>query len=135
MLLESSPPNKNFFHQQTHFFANFVAFSPSGVFFSRQVGSLIRKSLRSQVSCSPLESLLSNRTASSLQFFQPNFKLLSLSAQLERNTWQILAAVCSGGTLSSPAPFQVDDRWSCSVWHRRARQSLDQIPVTDLFLA
>ena len=28
--------------------------------------------------------------------------LLSLSAQLDRNLWQILTSVCSGGTLSSP---------------------------------
>ena len=34
-----------------------------------------------------------------------NLKLLSLSAQLERNAWQKLAAVSSGGTILVTAPF------------------------------
>ena len=70
------------------------------------------------------------------RFRQPNLKLLSLSAQLERNARQILAAVCSGETLSSPAPSQVDDRRSCNGWHGRAvRQSRVRIPATDSFRA
>ena len=67
-----------------------------------QVGSLFRQSLRSQVSGSPLESRPSDRTAS---FCVRNLKLLSLSAQLERNAWQKLAAVSSGGTSLVTAPF------------------------------
>ena len=39
------------------------------------------------------------------RFRQPNLKLLSLSAQLEHNACQILAAVCSGGTKLVTAPF------------------------------
>ena len=50
----------------------------------RQVGSLFRQALRSQVSGSPLESRPADRTAS---FGLCNLKLLSLSAQLERNAW------------------------------------------------
>ena len=66
------------------------------------------------------------------RFHQPNLKLLSLSVQLERKAWQILAAVSSEGTLSPPAPFQVDDRRSCNGWHgREARQSRVRIPATD----
>ena len=99
----------------------------------RQVGSLIRQSLRS----SPAVLLNLGDTIAPLhycRFRQPNLKLLSHSAQLERNAWQILAAVCSGGTLSSPVPFQVDDslRHSCNGWHgRAARQSRDRIPASD----
>ena len=75
----------------------------------RQVGSLIRQSLRSQVSGSPLESRRSDRTSSSLPCSSAKFKIaLYLSAQLERNAWQILAAVSSGGTLSPPVPCQVE---------------------------
>ena len=44
----------------------------------------------------------------------------ALSGQLQRNRWQIRTAWCSGGTLSSPAPFQVADRRSCNGWHGRA---------------
>ena len=63
-------------------------------------------------------------------------KLMSLSAQLERNRWQVLTSVCSGGTLSTPVPFQVDDRRSCNGWHgRAARQSRVRIPATDSFRA
>ena len=39
------------------------------------------------------------------RFRQPNLNLLSLSAQLERNAWQILAAVCSRGTSLVAVPF------------------------------
>ena len=43
------------------------------------------------------------------------------------------STVCSGGTLYSPAPFQVPDRLSCNCLHwRLARQSPVRIPVTDL---
>ena len=84
------------------------AFSPTLLLFRqvgslfRQVGSLFRQSLRSQVSGSPLESRPSDGTAS---FCLRNLKLLSLSAQLERNAWQKLAAVSSGGTSLVTAPF------------------------------
>ena len=121
--------------------------SPTKLFFSptlslfrqvgslfRQVGSLIRQSVRSQVSGSPLESRDLIAPLHHCRFRQPNLKLLSLFAQLERNAWQILAAVCSGGTLSesSTSPFQVDDRMSCNGWHgRAARQSRVRIPATD----
>ena len=54
---------------------------------------------------------------------QTNLKLLSLSVQLERNAWQILATVCSRGTLSSTAPLQADYRRSCNGWHGRAHVS------------
>ena len=118
------------------FFANKIQFSPILLLF-RQVGSLIRQSLCSQVSGSPLESRRSDRTSSSLPFSSAKFKIaVSLSVLLERNAWQILAAVSSGGTLSSPEPFQVDDRRSCNGWYgRTARQSRVRIPATDYFRA
>ena len=94
-----------FSRQQMSFSPTLSLFRQVGSLF-RQVGSLIRQSLCSQVSGSPLESRRSDRTASSLQFSSAKFKIaVSLAAEF------------SGGTLSSPAPFQVDDRRSCNGWH------------------
>ena len=73
-----------FFRQQNSLFLPVLSlFRQVGSLF-RQLGSLIRQALRSQASGSPLESQPSYRTAS---FFLRNLKLLSLSAQLERNAW------------------------------------------------
>ena len=93
--------NYFFFANKIRFFATLLLFRQVGSLF-RQVGSLFRQSLRSLVSGSPLESPPSDRTAS---FCLRNLKLLSLSAQLERNAWQKLAAVSSGGTSLVTAPF------------------------------
>ena len=91
--------------------------------------SFIRQSLRSQLSCKLLQSrwisaIRAHRFITNHQcwFRQQKLKFLSgsLSAQLECNQWQLLAAVCSRGTLSSTVPFQVDHRRSC--WHRLAGQ-------------
>ena len=75
--------NNFFFANKIHFFANFALFRQAGFLF-RRVGSLIRHALRSQVSCSPLQSRPSDSTAS---VGLRNLKLLSLSAQLECNAW------------------------------------------------
>ena len=73
-----------FFRQQNSLFRQLrLLFRQVGSLF-RQVGSLFRQSLRSQVSGSLLESRPSDRTAS---FCLRKLKLLSLSAQLERNAW------------------------------------------------
>ena len=125
-----------FFHQQNSLFRYFRRFFARwGLFFARW--GLFFASL--YVSNSP--AIMFNLGPPSAPIRQCCFplqklKLLTLSAQQECNRWQILTVVCSGGTLSSPAPFQVDDRRSCNGWHgRAARQSPVRTPVTDHFRA
>ena len=83
---------KKLFFSKIHFFANFVAFSPSGVSFSPS-GALIPQSLSSQVSCSSLESVRSDSPASSLPFSSAKFKI---AVTLYEAGTQRMADTCSG---------------------------------------
>ena len=128
----TGPTRINFFRQQNSLFRQFPRFFANRDLFFAKWGLLfaslyVRKSPAVLLNLGDLIAPLHH-----CRFRQPNLKLLSLFAQLERNAWQILTAVCSGGTLSSLAPFQVDDRWSCNGWHgRAAHQFRVRIPATD----
>ena len=112
--------NKLFFSNKIHFISNFVAFSPSGVSISLNGVSYLPVSTFASLRQSSW-ILRSDRTSSSLRFSSAKFKIaVSLSVQLQRNAWQILAAVSSGGTSLVTAPFS-------SCW----RAELQRLARTD----
>ena len=105
------------------------------LFCQPEVGSLFRQSLRWQVSGNPVESLRSERTTSSVQFWSEKIKIAVSLCAARSNGWQILTTVCSGGTFCFTVPYQVAYRQRSNGWYwRAARQYWVRIPVTDLFL-
>ena len=81
--------NKNIFANKIHLFANFPCFfAKRGLFFAKWGPSLLFARL--YVRKSPAVLLNLGDPMAPLhhyRFRQPNLKLLSLSAQLERNAW------------------------------------------------
>ena len=122
---------QNHFRQPNSLFRQLCLFTRWGLFFARWglffASIYVRKSPAILFNLGDPSAPLHQSS-----FHQQKLKLLSLSAQLERTGWQILTAVCSGGTFCFTAPFQVADRraaMACTGWLHVSHGIESQSPI------